>query len=72
LPASQHLPRKIDDPLGFEPEFALQLLERRGGAEGYASAAGVARGAYVMADVPGGSPEIKVGSGWRESAITAG
>jgi transketolase len=36
----------------------------------YASAAGVARGAYVMADAPGGSPEIiLIGSGSEVSLI---
>jgi transketolase len=36
----------------------------------YASAAGVARGAYVMADVPGGSPEIiLIGSGSEVSLV---
>src|SRR5882672_5608971 len=36
----------------------------------YASAAGVARGAYVMADAPGGSPEIiLIGSGSEVSLV---
>jgi transketolase len=36
----------------------------------YASAAGVARGAYVMADVPGGSPEIiLIGTGSEVSLV---
>jgi transketolase len=38
----------------------------------YASAAGVARGAYVMADAPGGSPEIiLIGSGSEVSLVVA-
>jgi transketolase len=38
----------------------------------YASAAGVARGAYVMADAPGGAPEIiLIGSGSEVSLVVA-
>jgi transketolase len=38
----------------------------------YASAAGIARGAYVMADAPGGAPEvILIGSGSEVSLVVA-
>ncbi len=38
----------------------------------YASAAGLARGAYVMADAPGGAPEIiLIGSGSEVSLVVA-
>src|SRR5262249_62238142 len=34
-PAFDHLPREAHDPLRLESEFALQFLERSGGAEGF-------------------------------------